>query len=104
MTHHTTHSMERVRNRLVASGVDAALVASFIGAMVDYAATCAPGESVAVRLAVLPRPIGEPWTDDSNGDTIVAIVRDRRVATYMFRRRTQPWSTLALRVDRLVTL
>jgi hypothetical protein len=42
---------------------------------------------------------GEPWSDESNGQRVVAIVRDGKLITMMFRRLTQPWTPEALRVD-----
>lgn len=48
--------------------------------------------------------VGKAWTNDSNGDTIIAIVRDRRVITYMFRRSTQPFTPEALHVIRCIDL
>ena len=45
---------------------------------------------------------GVPWSDESNGSVAVAIIRDNRVVTLMFRRTTQPWTAEALSVDRCV--
>lgn len=42
---------------------------------------------------------GEPWTDTSNGGQVVAIIRDKKLVTMMFRRDTQPATAEALRVD-----
>lgn len=54
--------------------------------------------SVAVRLSAHPF-IGTAWSDTSNGDTLVAIIRGGAVVTLMFRRSTQPFTAAALRVD-----
>lgn len=48
--------------------------------------------------------VGKAWTNDSNGDTVIAIVRGGRVITYMFRRSTQPFTPDALGVVRCVDL
>lgn len=48
--------------------------------------------------------VGKAWTNESNGDTVIAIVRDRRVVTYMFRRSTQPFTPEALHVTRCIDL
>lgn len=55
--------------------------------------------SLAVRLGRVTFQ-GEPWSDISNGDDVVAIIRDRQVQTYMFRRATQPFTPEALRVQK----
>ena len=49
------------------------------------------------KLAVLR---GQLWGEQSNGDTVVVIVRDGSVHTVMLRRHTQPFTREALRVDR----
>lgn len=48
--------------------------------------------------------VGQAWTNQSNGDTVIAIVRDKRVITYMFRRSTQPFTPEALHVIRCIDL
>lgn len=48
--------------------------------------------------------VGQAWTNQSNGDTVIAIVRDKRVITYMFRRSTQPFTPEALHVVRCIDM
>jgi hypothetical protein len=69
-----------------------------------YATKCAPFESVALRLTTLSHFVGTAWSDASNGDTVIAIVRGRMVQTYMLRRRSQPFDKYALNVEKVVTL
>lgn len=45
---------------------------------------------------------GKAWSDLSNGSRVVAIIRDNKLITMMFRRETQPWTPEALRVDKVV--
>lgn len=45
---------------------------------------------------------GEPWSDQSNGTRVVAIIRDNKVVTLMFRRASQPWTPEALRVNKVI--
>lgn len=42
------------------------------------------------------------WGDRSNGTRVVAIIRDNKLVTMMFRRLTQPWTPEALRVDSVI--
>ena len=60
----------------------------------------ADGRAKAVWLARLPYERGERYgSNASNGDCLWAILRNGEVATIMRRRRTQPSTTQALRVD-----
>lgn len=100
----TQHAVNRVSDRLVANGIDRATAEDIVRTADAFASKCGPFEGVALRLRSLSTFIGQAWTDTSNGDTIVAIIRGRQVQTLMFRRRTQPFDRLALNVDRVVTL
>ena len=80
------------------TGEDAGAI---IGLADELSATFKPFESVAVRVK-FGRMVGQAWSDTSNGDTIVFIVRNRIVQTFMFRRRTQPFTKDALNVDRCI--
>lgn len=63
------------------------------------------GRSRAVLLARLSSKRGERYGEGaSNGDTLWAILRDRKVVTIMRRRSTQPSTPAALRVDEVVRL
>lgn len=98
-----THARGRVIDRLIASGIhptDADIIAQQADV---FASTCKPFESVALRLRSVSM-VGQAWSVESNGDTIVAIIRGRIVQTFMFRRRTQPFTRDALNVDRTATL
>lgn len=98
MTASTLHAVRRTFERVgVAIGMTRA---ERLATLADRCAAETPaGLSVAVRLSVTPF-IGTPWADTSNGDTLVAIIRDGVVVTLMFRRSTQPFTAAALRVDR----
>lgn len=80
--------------RILLAKATVAIPANFRG---DAAVNCG---SVGER-----RIADEPDHRDgaSNGDTVVAIVRDGEVRTIMFRRSTQPFTADALRVDRCFT-
>lgn len=98
-----THARGRVTDRLIANGIDPTDADIIAGQADAFAAKCGPFESVALRLRVVGM-VGQAWSAESNGDTIVAIIRGRVVQTFMFRRRTQPFTRDALNVDRTVTL
>lgn len=69
-------------------------------ALSDYAAVHPKG-SYAVRCMRLAARRGQAWSDTSNGDSIVAIIRNGILETVMLRRDSQPWTRAALRVDSL---
>lgn len=100
----TAHSVHRVNDRLIAAGIDPTTAEDIRRTAEAFASKCAPFESVALRMKTLTSFIGQAWSDTSNGDTIVAIVRYRSVQTYMFRRSSQPFTREALSVERTVTL
>ena len=99
----TMHADFRMTNRLIASGIDRDTVLDIVGIADAFAGKCAPFESVALKLRSIPM-VGNAWSDVSNGDCIVAIIRGRIVQTYMFRRNRQPFTAAALNVERTVTL
>jgi len=98
----TRHAVERTFER-VGAAIGTELAERLAAAVESYAATCRPFESVAVLVTRTPF-IGTAWSDQSNGDCLVAIVRGRSVVTLMFRRRSQPFNRQALSVDRVATL
>lgn len=55
--------------------------------------------SAAVRIARLRGFGNRVANDDSNGDTIVIIVRQRTLVTLMYRRSTQDFDATSMRVD-----
>lgn len=95
----TGHALQRVSERCREAGVDPVPV---VAKAITQARRTRDGESVAVRCAVLPSQVGKAWSDRSNGDVVWAIVRDGRIITAMLRRSTQPATSQALRVDRIV--
>lgn len=99
----TSHATSRVYDRLSVS-LDVDTVELIRNTAESFASKCSPFESVALRLKSLSFFVGQAWSDNSNGDTIVAIIRGRQVTTLMFRRRTQPFDKASLSVDRVVTL
>lgn len=98
----TVHALERASYR-VGLALDAESVNDIVRTADASASKCGPFESVALRLRTLGM-VGQAWSDQSNGDTLVAIIRGRQVQTFMFRRRTQPFRPDALNVDRVVIL
>ena len=59
----------------------------------------ADGRSYAVVVSRLRRQVGRAWGGASNGDLVVAVLRNRRVSTVMLRRSSQPFTPRALGVD-----
>ncbi len=98
----TSHATLRAYSRLTQS-VDAETAFTLVTRAEAFASRCGAFESVALRLSTIPM-VGQAWSANSNGDTIVAIIRNRQVTTFMFRRLTQPFTPANLNVDRTVTL
>lgn len=98
----TIHALTRASER-VGAVLDPETVDSIVGTADALAAKCGPFESVAVRMRTLTM-VGVAWSAESNGDTLVAIIRARQVQTFMFRRRTQPFRPENLNVDRCIIL
>lgn len=98
------HAAQRAAERFIEAGLDPTEIDRIIGTAAAFALKCSGGESVALRLAVLHGMVGQAWSDRSNGDCIVAIIRNRCVTTFMFRRSTQPYNPAAFNVDRAVIL
>lgn len=102
--HATNHANERAASRLFDAGIDTETIDALTSTAEAFASKCKPFESVALRLKSLSYFVGTAWSDTSNGDTVVAIIRGRMVQTYMLRRRTQPFDKNSLSVERIVTL
>jgi hypothetical protein len=103
MTKNTTlHANARVAERLLDAGYDEDMITK-IGLALDYVA---PRFNVdtALRVLDLGQMVGNAWTDRSNGDQVWAIIRNRQVVTVMLRRRTQPATATALKVDQVTTI
>jgi len=96
------HAQDRVYTRLL-QVMDMESADLIVGTAEAFASKCGPFESVALRLKSISM-VGQAWSDQSNGDTVVAVIRGRMVQTFMFRRRSQPFDRNALSVDRVVTL
>ena len=60
--------------------------------------------SEAIRLIALPEMVGKAWSDQSNGNEVWAIVRNRRLVTVMLRRSTQPKTAAAFDVERVTRI
>ena len=99
-TNYSKHALERCFNRIgLALGNETGL--QLLAMAEECAKHCTTDAALRFKS---PLFVGKAWTDTSNGDTVVAIVRDKRVVTYMFRRSTQPFTAVALRVTRCVDL
>lgn len=95
---HTRHALERASERL---GVVLSheIIEDIVTRADTYAraATC----DTAVRLARTGM-VGQAWSEHSNGDTIIAIIRARTVVTFMFRRSSQPFTPTNLQVSEVI--
>lgn len=101
--YHRSHALDRAHNRLILAGYSIPEAEHILARADAYARHCSPFESVAIRMSNV-RMVGRAWSDSSNGDSVVAIIRNRTVATLMFRRLTQPFTPATLNVDRTVIL
>jgi hypothetical protein len=97
------HAVQRIADRLIVNGIPLETVHRLASEADDFASTHDPFGSYALRWSI-PNMVGQAWSDLSNGDTIVAVVRGGIVGTFMFRRRTQPFTRDALNVDKVVNL
>ena len=99
----TRHAINRVWNRLAELGLSEAQLKTL--QTVAYArAKRSEVASEAVRLCKLGQAHNVPWSAESNGDEIWAIIRQRDLVTLMFRRSTQPKTPQALRVAKVSIL
>jgi hypothetical protein len=90
------HAVDRIRERLTDSGVDP-------DETYDTLTTIAKRNthrSVAVRVCTL-KFRGKVWSNESNGDTVWAVIRSGQVVTVMLRRREQPTHPGALQVNQV---
>lgn len=94
------HAFDRVEERLTEAGFTAETRAKFFK-VADLLARASKIESEALQLLTLPAQVGQAWSDKSNGNTVVAIVRNGRLATVMLRRETQPFTAEALNVKKV---
>ena len=86
----------------IAERVSDPSIVSAIAARLDRFASRNPTGSIAYRVGrVDGAMVGRAWSDESNGNTLWAIVRNGTVETCMWRRDTQPATRAAFRVDNI---
>jgi len=95
---HTRHALDRATSRL---GIilDPETIESIITRADGYARTCKRDTAVRIMRTGM---VGHAWSEHSNGDTIVAIIRGGTVVTFMFRRATQPFTPANLQVQEVI--
>jgi hypothetical protein len=97
-TQASTHALQRADERLV--GDEARKVnAAIASAVAKYGS-----RSVGIIAHRLDSQRGQAWGNKSNGDCVVAIVRNGRVATVYLRRATQTFNLGVSRTDVLVDM
>lgn len=94
----TRHALDRATNRL-GIALDPETIESIITRAETLARTCKT--DTAVRLARTDM-VGQAWSEHSNGNTIVAIIRGGTVVTFMFRRESQPFTPETLSVREVI--
>jgi hypothetical protein len=99
LTSTTTHALEQATLRIGVELDNGTLVG--IVTKTDRLAAEHPKGSVAARVWKLGRMVGQAWGEHSNGDTVIAIIRDGSVVTFMFRRSNQPHDPMAYGVDKV---
>ena len=92
-----THIEQRISERIT----DENVAAHIYRTCVDKASRLPKTGSYAVLIGRVSF-VGTPWSDASNGNLAVLIVREGRMVTFMYRRDTQPWEPAALSVDAVV--
>lgn len=95
----TRHALEQATTRFRVT-LDANEVDGIIAKAESIAAEH-PRGSVAARVYRLARMVGQAWGEQSNGNTVIAIIRDGSVVTFMFRRASQPHTPDAYMVDKV---
>jgi hypothetical protein len=94
------HARERIAERL---GVRLPIATQeAIAHKASTVAAASRGRSIAYAVHRLGYQAGTPWGESSNGDVVVAIIRDRRVVTYMLRRSSQPHEPGCYGVDEVM--
>ena len=97
----SAHAIERIAKRMRELGYKIEQARKIFQTSRQAAAESGLSGSEAVRITVLKDIHGTPWSDESNGNEIWAIIRSGDLVTVMFRRSTQPSTPEALRVDRV---
>jgi hypothetical protein len=95
----TIHALQRAAERLGVE-LDPDVVQGIVHNADNVAASCGDIDTAA-RVYRLGRMVGQAWSDRSNGDTVVAIIRQGEVRTFMFRRSTQPHTPEAYNVRKV---
>lgn len=95
------HAVERAYNRVGREMPED--IENIISKAERYAQNTKMNESVAVCIA-RTRMVGAAWSNSSNGDMLIAIIRQRTIVTLMFRRRSQPFDALCLSVHRVASI
>jgi len=85
----TSHAQERVEERLTQAGWSAADRDKLYDFTSRWAVRTNTA-SEAVRVAVLPEIVGTIYGDESNGNEVWAIYRQRKLITVFLRRHNQP--------------
>ena len=94
----SAHAIERVRDRIAQAGINPDNLLKIADNMAAKTT-----RDTAMLMLTLPTHYGSAAHDyyqraDSNGNQVWAIVRDKEVVTFMFRRADQPHTPEALRV------
>lgn len=95
----TIHALQRASERLGVE-LDAETVQGIVR-NADRIASEVGNVDTAARVWRMTRMVGQAWSDRSNGDCVVAIIRQGSVQTFMFRRSTQPHTPEAYNVRRV---
>jgi hypothetical protein len=99
----TQHMLDRIRERIT----DDAMATDVLRLAIAKCHKYGGNDSVAIIVGRVPNNVGHltinpDGTGESNGNTFVIVVRQHNIVTSFWRRDTQPWTTDALRVNRLV--
>lgn len=95
----TIHALARTTDRLGIE-LDDETVQGIVS-RADGIACESPIGSIAARVMRLTSMVGQAWSDRSNGDCVIAIIRDGKVITFMFRRSSQPHNPQAYGTDKV---
>lgn len=94
-----SHGAERLAERMTDAGIPAGSQARAL----DFFRSVAARRSDDVAVIARHREqVGQPWSDRSNGDLIVAILRGGAVSTVFLRRSTQTNTVDSLRVSAII--
>lgn len=91
------HALDKIRERLTPAEQQTCV--RLLGELPERVPE---GSAAVVLMRVEHR--GTPWGEESNGDLVVAIVRDGRVVTVFLRRSSQPLVRESFDVDRVLVL